>query len=74
MPLSKFQNDFPFSPFSDSCPPKIRVKTWGDKSDTEELYASPTKFRNKLLLFHYRKTAIAQTYERKLIPFIECIS
>ena len=65
MPLSNFENYFPFNPFSDSCPSKIRVKTWSDKSYIEELHAIPTKFKNKLLLFHYRKIAITQNYERK---------
>ena len=44
MPLFSFQNNFPFSPFSDSCLSKISVKTWGDESYTEKLHATPTKF------------------------------
>ena len=65
IPLSNFENNFPFSPFFDSCPSKIRVKTWGDKSYIEEPHVIPTKVRNKLLLFHYRKISITQNYERK---------
>ena len=64
---------FPLSPSSDSCLSKIHMKTCGEESDIEELFAIPTKFRNQLLLFHYHKIAIAQNYERKLISFIECI-
>ena len=59
---------FPFSPFSDSCPSKIRAKTWGDKSYSEELQVILIKVRNKLLLFHYRKISITQNYERKTNP------
>ena len=47
----QLSNSFPFSQFSDSCQSKIRVKTWGEESCIEELYAIPTKSRNKLLLF-----------------------
>ena len=47
------QNYFPFSPFSDNCLSKIRVKTWGEESYIEELHAIPAKFRNKLFSFHY---------------------
>ena len=54
MTLSNFQNHFSFSPFSDSCLPKIRVKTWSEESYFEEFHAIPRKFRNKLLLFHNR--------------------
>ena len=65
MSLSDFQNHSPFSPFSDSCLSKIRMKTWGEEPYTEKLRAIPTKFRNKLLTFHCRKIAIAQNYERE---------
>ena len=59
MAFSNFQNHFSSSPFSDSYSSKLRVKTWG-----EEIHAITTKFRNKLFLFHYRKIATAQNYER----------
>ena len=57
----------PFNPFSDTCLSKTRVKIWDEEPYIGELHAVPTKFRNKLLLLHYLKKAIAQNYEIKLI-------
>ena len=65
MLVSNFQNHSPLNPFSDSCLSKIPVKIWVEKPHIEELHAIPTKFRNKLLSFYYRKTAIAQNNERE---------
>ena len=56
----------PFNPFSDSCLSKIRVKMWDEEPCIEELHAVPTKFRNKLLSFHYLKKATGQNYEREI--------
>ena len=56
----------PFNPFSDSCLSKIRVKIWDEEPYIGESHAVPTKFRNKLLSFHYLKKAIAQNYEREI--------
>ena len=56
----------PFNPFSDSCLSKIRVKIWDEEPYIGEPHAVPTKFRNKLLSFHYLKKAIAQNYEGEI--------
>ena len=59
------KNTIPFSPLSDSCLTKIRVKIWDVEPYIWEPHAIPTKFRKKLISFHYRKIAIAQIYERE---------
>ena len=51
--LKSFQ--VPFNPFSNSCLSKIRMKIWVEEPYIGELHAVPTKFRNKLLSFHYLK-------------------
>ena len=56
----------PFNPFSDSCLSEIRVKIWDEEPYIGELYAVPTKFRNKFLSFHYLIKAIDQNYEREI--------
>ena len=56
----------PFNPFSDSCLSRIRVKIWVDEPNIGGLHAVPTKFRNKLLSFHFLKKAIAQNNEREV--------
>ena len=63
--VSNFQNHSTFNPFSDSCLSKIRVKTWVEEPYIGDLHVVPTKFRNKLLSFHYRKIAVAQNNERE---------
>ena len=45
----------PFNPFSNSCLSKTRVKIWNEKPYIGEFHAVTTKFRNKLLSFHYLK-------------------
>ena len=71
--LKSFQ--VPFNPFSNSCLSKIRMKIWIEEPHIGELHAVPTKFRNKLLLFHCLKNALAQNNEKKkLISFKEDIS
>ena len=52
--LSKYF-EVPFNTLSDSCLSKTRVKTWVEEPSIWELHAVPTKFRNKLLSFHYLK-------------------
>ena len=56
----------PFNPFSNSCLFKIHVKIWVEEPYIGELHEVPTKFRNKLLSFHYLKKAIAQNNEREI--------
>ena len=56
----------PFNLFSDNCPSKICVKVWYEEPYIGEIHAVPTKFRNKLLSFHYLKKGIAQNYEREI--------
>ena len=63
--VSKFQNHSPFNPFSDRCLSKIHVKICVEESFAGDLHAIPTKFRNKLISFHYREIAIAQNNERE---------
>ena len=55
----------PFNRFSDSCLSKIPVKIWDEEPYIGELHAVPTKFKNKLLSFHYLKKPIVQIYERE---------
>ena len=72
--VHNFQNNSPFNPFSDSCLSKVLVKTWIKEPYIGDLHAIPTKFRNNLLSFHYRKIAIDQNKnERETISFKECI-
>ena len=56
----------PFNSFSDSCLSKICVKNWIVEPYTGKLHAVPTKFRYKLLSFHYLKKEIARNYEREI--------
>ena len=63
--VSNFQNHSSFNPFSNSCVSKIRAKAWVKEPYIGDLHAIPTKCRNKLLSFHYRKIAIAQNNERE---------
>ena len=56
----------PFNLFANSCLLKIRVKILVEEPYIGELYAVPTKFRNKLLSWHYLKKAIAQNNEREI--------
>ena len=62
--LKSFQ--VPFNPFSNSCLSKIRMKIWVEEPYIGELHAVPTKFRNKLLSFHYLKKPIAQNNEKEI--------
>ena len=55
-----------FNAFSNSCLSKIRMEIWVEEPYIGELHAVPTKFRNKLLSFHYLKKAIAQNNEREI--------
>ena len=71
MLVSNFQNNSPFNPFSDSCLSKISVNTWFEEHYVGDLHAIPTKYRNKLLSFYYRKIAIAQSNEKERISWLE---
>ena len=55
-----------FNPFSNSYLSKIRMEIWVEEPCIGKFHAVPTKFRNKLLSFHYLKKAIYQDNEREV--------